>query len=236
MAVIGSPVALLTFAKKNSEKPLEFSIFLAIAITTGFGLSAFSSSLAYSFYGINNYFQILTLIGFGLWISVILARKKIVFRLSNIKGYTYFLLFSYLISIYFAKSQWDANLKPRIFSGVGPDVSQNLLASYIAPSLGTTWFEASNKLITTLSADNLYDGAVKLFDIPSFVQLAGYDYLVFGSRWGLTVPFSQIIDIFGPHNLMLEIGTVLLTTLLSILIISFSLFRIANRTFVFSAL
>jgi hypothetical protein len=236
MVVTGSPVALLFFAKKNTEKPLEFSIFLAIAITSGFGLSAFSASLAYSFFGINNYFQILTFIGFGLWISVIIARKKIVFRLSNIKGYTYFLLISFLISIYFAKSQWDANLKPRIFSGVGPDVSQNLLAAYIAPSLGSTWFESSNQLIKSLGANNLYDAAVKMFEIPSFVQIAGYDYLVFGIRWGLTVPFSQIIEIFGPQNLMLEIGTVLLVTLLSTLIISFSLFRIASKTCFFSAL
>jgi hypothetical protein len=51
MVVTGSPVALLFFAKKNTEKPLEFSIFLAIAITSGFGLSAFSASLAYSFFG-----------------------------------------------------------------------------------------------------------------------------------------------------------------------------------------
>lgn len=233
---VGAPVTILTFCEKITRKPIELPNFLAISITSGFGISAFSASMAYSFFGINSYLLIFILIGISLWILVYVFRGKLYFKVIQLKGFITFLFASFFLSVYFAKTQWDANQKPRIFSGVGPDVSQNLSAAHIAPTLGNTWFDASNRLIKSLDASNLNEAAIKMFEIPSFVDLAGYDYLVLGARWGLTIPFSQILRIVGPQSIMLEIGSVLVVTLLSTLIISFAVFRIANKSFMFSTL
>jgi hypothetical protein len=230
ITIIGAPVSILALCGKHSDKPIEFPILLAVALTSGFGISAFAASVSYSFLGINRYFHSFLFIGILLWIVLLFSRDKLQFKFTRVKGYPLFLLFSFTLAIFFAKSQWDSNLKPRIFSGIGPDVSQNLLAASIAPSLGDTWFDASNRLITSLGVSNLDEAAIRMFEIPSFVHLAGYDYLVFGNRWGLTVPFSQIIRIFGPHFSMFEIGSVLVATLFTILVISFSFFRIARKS------
>jgi hypothetical protein len=234
--ILGAPVTILAFCEKIAAKPIELPVFLAISITSGFGISAFSASLAYSFFGINLYLLIVFLIGLSLWILVFIFRSKLWFKIVYLKGFITFALASFFVALYFAKTQWDANQKPRIFSGIGPDVSQNLLAAHIAPTLGSTWFDASNRLIESLNVSDLNEAAIKMFEMPSFVHIAGYDYLVFGIRWGLTVPFSQIIRIFGPQTIMLEIGSVLVVTLLATLIIGFSVFRIANKSFLFSAL
>jgi len=234
--ILGAPLTILTFCEKIAAKPIELPLFLAISITSGFGISAFSASLAYSFFGINLYPLIILIIGLSLWILVFIFRSKLRFKIVYLKGFITFMLASFFIAVYFAKTQWDAEQKPRIFSGIGPDVSQNLLAAHIAPTLGNTWFDASNRLIESLNVSNLNEAAIKMFEIPSFVHLAGYDYLVFGIRWGLTVPFSQILKIFGPQTIMLEIGSVLVVTLLATLIIGFSVFRIASKSVLFSAL
>ena len=236
ITLIGAPITILTFCDKFQNKGIELPFFLALSIISGFGISALSASLAYSFFGINYYFIIFVLFGIILWFLVYLSRANLFFKIFQIKGFITFLLTSFFIAVYFAKSQWDINQKPRIFSAVGPDVSQNLLAATIAPTLGNTWSDASNGLIKSLNVNNLDEAAIKLFEIPSYVHLAGYDYLVFGVRWGLTVPFSQILKIIGPQSIMLEIGSVLVLTILSTLIISFAIFRVASKSVMFSSL
>jgi hypothetical protein len=236
LALAGAPIAIFTFCLKNESKPIELPIFLAASIVAGFGISAFSASLSYSFFGINNYFYTLIFIATCFWISIFVVRKKISFSTKKVNGFITFILISASIALYFSKSQWDSNLKPRILSSIGPDVSQNLLASSTAQSLGNTWFESSRNLIDSLGVNNLNQAAVKLFDVPSFVNLAGYDYLVFGVRWGLTVPFNQLIRLLGPQTVFLEIGSILTLTLFATLLISFAVFRVFNKTVLFSTL
>jgi hypothetical protein len=236
LALAGAPIAILTFCIKNESKIIELPIFLAASVIAGFGISAFSASLAYSFLGINHYFYILIFIATSLWISIYLLRKQVNFKIKKVNGFISFILISASIALYFSKSQWDSNLKPRILSSIGPDVSQNLLTSSTAHNLGNTWFESSRNLIDSLGVNDLNQAAVKLFDVPSFVNLAGYDYLVFGVRWGLSVPFNQLIRLLGPQTVFLEIGSILTITLFATFLISFAIFRILNKTVFFSSL
>ena len=210
-------------------------LFLAASAIAGFGISAFSASLAYSFLGINNYFFILFIFGLSLWILIYIVRKHLQFRIRKIKGFLSFSLISATIALYFSKSQWDSNLRPRIFASIGPDVSQNLLAATTAQNLGNTWFESSKKLIDSLGVNNINEAVIKLFEIPSFVHLAGYDYLVMGVRWGLTVPVNQMLKFLGPQAIMLEIGAVLSVTLFITLLIGFAIFRMFKKSVFFSA-
>ena len=64
-----------------------------------------------------------------------------------------------------------------------------------------------------------------LFRVPNFHDVAGFDYLVFGARWGLTVPANQILRFFGPQAVLWEIGFVLITTLTCLTIIVYSMSR-----------
>jgi len=236
LILAGAPVAIFTFYFKTESKIIELPIFLAASVIAGFGISAFSASLAYSFLGINNYFYILLSITISFWGLIYALKAQLKFRMKTVKGFISFTLISAFIALYFSKSQWDSNLKPRILASIGPDLSQNLLASSIAQNLGNTWFESSRNLIDSLGVNNLNQAAVNLFDVPSFVNLAGYDYLVFGVRWGLTVPFNQLIRLLGPQTVFLEIGSILTVTLFATLLIGFAIFRVFNKTVFFSSL
>jgi hypothetical protein len=67
---------------------------------------------------------------------------------------------------------------------------------------------------------------LNFFRQPSISDIASYDYLIYGGRWGLTVPYSQIIKLFGPQAVMWEIGTILFVTLFTSLIVVFGATRI----------
>lgn len=218
----------MTFLNKSNERKMELPVFLAISLILGLGIWVFSASIAYSFFGINSFFVILLLIVTALWLLLFTKFKSQIHAPIKNNGFVYTVISFFILSLYFAKSQWNANFKPIIHSGIGPDVSQNLLAAFNAKNIGSTWFEASNNLLNKLDANNLNDAALNFFRQPSISDIASYDYLIYGGRWGLTVPYSQIIKLFGPQAVMWEIGTILFVTLFTSLIVIFG----ATKVFV----
>lgn len=226
--IAGIPAAAMTFLNKSNERKMELPVFLAISLILGLGIWVFSASIAYSFFGINSFFVILLLIVTALWLLLFTKFKSQIHAPIKNNGFVYTVISFFILSLYFAKSQWNANFKPIIHSGIGPDVSQNLLAAFNAKNIGSTWFEASNNLLNKLDANNLNDAALNFFRQPSISDIASYDYLIYGGRWGLTVPYSQIIKLFGPQAVMWEIGTILFVTLFTSLIVIFG----ATKVFV----
>jgi len=224
--IAGTPIAAMTFLNKSSERKIELPVFLAISLILGLGIWVFSASIAYSFFGINSFFVILLITVTALWLLLFAKFKSQIYVPIKNNGFVYTLISFFVLSLYFAKSQWNANFKPIIHSGIGPDVSQNLLAAFNAKNIGSTWIEASNNLMSKLNANNLNDAALNFFRQPSISDIASYDYLVYGGRWGLTVPYSQIIKLFGPQAVMWEIGTILFVTLFTSLIVVFGATRI----------
>lgn len=224
LIVLGWPIAATTFLRKDNGQRQEFIFIVSIALIIGFGISSFSVSLAYSLIGINHYLTIMLVIIALAWGFLIFYRKQFYFPKPS--KFEFFLFTSFfIIGLFFSKSQWNSEGAPILFSGAGADVPQNLLAAKNATNLGNTWFEASDQVIRDLGAKDLEDAAFKLFEYPSQGLMAATDYLVFGVRWGLTIPFSQIIKYLGPQIIWLEIGTVLLVTLFSVLLISFVMFK-----------
>ena len=224
--IAGIPIAAMTFLNKTNEVKLEVPLFAAISLIIGFGIWTFSASLAFSFFGTNRFFIILFIIIFLLWFFLLVKFKKKIYLPQNNSSFIYILFSFFTLSIYFAKSQWSNDFKPIIHSGVGPDVSQNLLAAFNSQNIGNTWIEASRNLMNMFNANNLNQAAFDFFRQPSFVDVASYDYLIYGGRWGLTVPYGQIIRLFGPQAVMWEIGTILFVTIFSSLVVVFGVTRI----------
>jgi hypothetical protein len=186
--IAGTPIAAMTFLNKSNERKIELPVFLAISLILGLGIWVFSASVAYSFFGINSFFVILLITVSALWLLLFAKFKSQIYLPTRNNGFVYTLISFFILSLYFAKSQWNVNFKPIIHSGIGPDVSQNLLAAFNAKNIGSTWIEASNNLMNKLGANNLNDAALDFFRQPSISDIASYDYLIEGGRWGLTVP------------------------------------------------
>lgn len=224
----GYPIIKLLFIGNSSDKNIEFATLISFSLILGFGLSALSSSLAYSYIGIDFYFLIYVSITTIMWcLYFYFSKSKPKIKVPRNNYLAYFGAF-FLASIYFAKSQWDKSLQPIIFSGGGPDVAQNLIAGMYANELGQTWSSAKNNFMTQLGSDNFRQATIDMFKLPSHADLAVVDYLVLGGRWALTVPMNQIIRIFGPQTIFLEIGSVLVITFVSLMIVLFGIGKLLN--------
>jgi hypothetical protein len=232
---IGAPVSALTFLNKKSKVDITFTTFLTASLLIGFGISAFSIALAYGFLGINYYLPMILGITIIFWAIFIKYRSQILFPKKE-NGFPLFLLTAAVFSIYFTQSQWNSSFGAILKSGNGTDISQNLMAAQVAQDIGSTWSSAASNLINSLSVDSISQAAIELFRHPSFKEVAGYDYLVFGGRWGLTIFYNQIIRFFGPQAIMWEIGVVLLTTLMSLALVFFTCARLFIKSNLYSSL
>ena len=229
----GIPISALTFLQKKNSNSFSWIAFIAISLVIGFGIMAISIAYAYGFLGMNNFFLIVISFGTIFWILVIKYRKNIAFPKKD-KNSIYYLFPSLALTLYFVSSQWDNSLKPIIKSGLGPDVSQNLMAAQVANKIGSTWGASSNNLINTLGVSDIHEAAINIFRAPSFKEVAGYDYLVYGGRWTLTILYNQILRVFGPQAVMWEIGTILFTTLTALSIIFFAGSKMITKSNVIS--
>jgi hypothetical protein len=229
LGLIGYPLVATFFYENIKDEKIDRYLVLAFSLIFGFGISAFAASTSFSFFGVNAYFLIVFLIlGFS-WILYFKNRPKLILQKIN-KTPLKFLITFILVSLYFTKSQLDKSLNAIIFSGAGPDVPQNLMASLKASELGSNWFNASNKIIEDLGVTNSDQAAYNMFEYPSHSGLAVIDYLVFGVRWGLHIPYNQIIRIIGPQSVMYEIGTILFITLFTICIIVFAISQLITKS------
>lgn len=229
LAAVGYPIASILFYENMNDEKIDRYLILSFSLIIGFGISALAASTSYSFFGINSYFFVLFLIFTFSWLIYFKIRRKLILQKIIRTSSQYFIIFT-LVSLYFTKSQWDESLNPIIFSGAGPDVPQNLMTSLKANELGSTWFNSSNKITKELGVLNSDQAALKMFEYPSHSSLAVIDYLVFGVRWGLHIPYNQIIRIIGPQAVMYEIGSILLITLLTTSITIFAISQLITKS------
>lgn len=230
LVFLGGPISLVILQKFSQNYSLDFVTFLSFSILIGFGISGLISSWAYGVFGINKYPLIALISGILMWLVAIFKFKLNGFSILKFKKINFLILAPLALSIYLAKTQWSGWFKPRIYSGYGPDVGQNLMAAQSANSIGATWGQASKNLQQVLGVSNMHQAGLDLFRAPNFHEVAGFDYLVFGGRWGLTVPANQIMRFFGPQAVLWEIGFVLVTTLTCLAIITYSFSKIITNS------
>jgi hypothetical protein len=114
-----------------------------------------------------------------------------------------FLLLLPILTAFLSKPYWDGMTKLKLAAGGGPDIPQNLMTVLSQPKIGSTWFEAKANFLSFLGDKNLGEAIYHLYQLPSMQQQAGYDYLVYGTRWGLSIPFAQVLRI-DPSLLVIE--------------------------------
>jgi len=230
LVLAGAPVAAICFLNKKNTYRIDLITFIAISIVIGFGISGLAVACAFGFIGLNKYVYIFLTFTIILWLILILKFRNLITWPDRNKYSLYFLSPLLFISVFFSSNQWDKQLKPILRSGTGPDVSQHLMAAQAVSENGQTWFSTVQHLLQVLGLKNLNDVPVKFFEVPSYHALAGYDYLVFGGRWGLNVPYSQILRYFGAQATIAEVGVILATTLLCISIILYSSSKLVTNS------
>jgi hypothetical protein len=170
------------------------SVAIGISIGIGFAMSAIAASWSFGFFGANTYLIILLALFIGSFGLLISKRLRISLRVWREFGrFDGFLILLPLVTSFLSKPYWEGITSLRLAAGGGPDIPQNLMTVLSQPKIGSTWFEAKSNLLTFLSDKNLGEAIYHLYQLPSMQQQAGYDYLVYGTRWGLSIPFAQIL-------------------------------------------
>lgn len=229
LVIAGLPLALWLRSKLLPKDSSQGPVALAISLLAGFAISAFAASWSYGVFGIDSYPIIFSSITAFSWLLLFLKGRQLLpdfFR--DWKTSDTGLLIPVMVSVYLARPYWSGIMSPVTLSGDGPDTTQNLMAAQSARTLGSNWFQQASYYNQFVGADNLRNGVMDLFRLPSFREQAGIDYLVYGTRWGLTVPYSQILRFFGNHAVLWETGFVFLTSIMALSVVIFGASRLIS--------
>ena len=220
------------FARTLTESENRGPIALAISVCLGFALSSFSASWAYGTLGADTYVYLLT----AAFVAGVASLFKSEIR-SSLKVWREFskadlsLILIPIFAVVLAKPYWSGIWNIRLAAGAGPDVPQNLMTVLAQRRNGSTWFEARENLLNFLGDRDLAQAIYHIYQIPSMQDQAGYDYMVYGTRWGLSVPFAQLLRI-EPRWLIIEQGLVVTTGLISLALVVYAFSTLmGNRPF-----
>ncbi len=222
------PIARGVAAGVTNRGPLV----LAIAIAIGFGLSGIAASWSYGLVGADNYVLILGI----LFLSTLIPYFKQSFRgnlilLREFSKADSILLLIPLFATFMSKPYWSGLFDQRVSAGPGPDIPQNMMTFLGQPRIGQTWTESKNGLLNFLGDENLGSAIYHLYQLPSMQDQAAYDYLVYGTRWGLSIPASQLLRI--DSSLLIGIqGVILISALTSLALIVYSFSLLMNNSVV----
>ena len=224
--VIGAiPAAVITKAISGASEH-KGPVALGIAVGIGFAFSAIASSWSFGAIGANSYLYIIA----GLFLLTLILLKNSYVRSSlsvwkEFHKFDGFLLALPLLTAFLSKPYWDGIAKLKLAAGGGPDIPQNLMTVLSQPKIGSTWFEAKSNFLTLLGDKNLGEAIYHLYQLPSMQQQAGYDYLVYGTRWGLSIPFAQVLRI-DPSLLVIGQATTISVGLAALGLIMYSFSRL----------
>jgi hypothetical protein len=215
LTIVGFPLAQLVVGKNGGQLFLRFPAVISLSILFGFFISALSATISYGLIGMDTYPLVLGSLSLICWIAYFVYVRKNSLKIYRVKAARsdFSILFILVWCLVLTRTQWESLTKPRLVSGDGPDTSQNLMTALSARSLGSTWSDQAEKINSFFGHDSLRQTVYDLYRYPSFREQAGFDYLVFGTRWGLSIPYSQVLRFFGDKAILWETGIVITTSL-----------------------
>ena len=189
------PGSIITAAISGSSKS-RAPVALALSIGIGFALSSIAAAWAFGLFGANSYLTLLilfTLISLGLLLVPTFRKSLVVWR--EFGRWDALLILLPFVTVFYSKPYWEGFTSLKITAGNGPDIPQNLMTVLAQPGIGSTWSQGRDNFLAFLGDKNLGEAIYHLYQLPSMQQQAGFDYLIYGTRWGLSIPFAQALRI-----------------------------------------
>ena len=225
--LILSGIVPATFLAKSlfSNDIKRGPLVLGLALGIGFAFSAVAASWSFGLLGANSYASIFIGLFLASFLLLLIAPVRRSFNLLQefTRGDAYLLILPVVTSFY-ARPYWQGIKDLRISAGNGPDIPQNLMTVLAQPKLGATWTESKNTFLNFLGDKSLTDAIYHLFQLPSMQQQAGVDYLVYGTRWGLSIPFAQLLRV-NPELIVIGQATTLSVGIFSLGLIIYGFSR-----------
>jgi len=199
------PGSIITAAIAGESKQ-RGPVAVGFSIGIGFAISSIAAAWAFGLFGANSY--LLFVIFFAVLGLSLLTFSK--FR-TSIKVWKEFgrwdalLVLLPFLTAFYSKPYWDGLTNLQLTAGGGPDIPQNLMTVLSQPTVGSTWAQGRDNFLTFLGDKNLGEAIYHLYQLPSMQLQAGFDYLIYGTRWGLSIPFAQLLRI-DPSYLVIGQG------------------------------
>ena len=179
---------------------------VGFSVGIGFAISSIAAAWAFGLIGANSY--LLLVIFFAVLSLSLLIRPK--FR-TTLRVWREFgrwdalLVLLPFLTAFYSKPYWEGLTGLKLSAGSGPDIPQNLMIALSQPAVGSTWTQGRDNFLIFLGDKNLGDAIYHLYQLPSMQLQAGFDYLIYGTRWGLSIPFAQLLRI-DPSYLVIGQG------------------------------
>ena len=187
------PGSIITSAISGGSKS-RGPVALGISIGIGFAVSSIAAAWAFGLFGADNYLAIMVaLTVFSLGLLAVPKFRKSLAVWKEFGRWDSLLLLLPFITAFYSKPYWSGATALKITAGSGPDIPQNLMTALAQPGVGSTWSQGRDNFLAFLGDKNLGEAIYHLYQLPSMQQQAGFDYLIYGTRWGLSIPFAQIL-------------------------------------------
>lgn len=190
-----APGSVITAAISGGSKG-RGPVALGLSIGIGFAISSIAAAWAFGLFGADSYLIIiiaLSVFSFGLLVVPKIRKTLVVWK--EFGRWDSLLLLLPFVTAFYSKPYWSGASALKITAGSGPDIPQNLMTVLAQPGVGSTWSQGRDNFLAFLGDKNLGEAIYHLYQLPSMQQQAGYDYLIYGTRWGLSIPFAQILRI-----------------------------------------
>ena len=199
------PGSLIT-ASIAGESKHRGPVALGFSIGIGFAISSIAAAWAFGLFGANSYALLLIFIALLSLSLIILPKFRATLKVWKEFGrWDSLLVLLPFLTAFYSKPYWDGLTGLKLTAGGGPDIPQNLMTVLSQPAVGSTWSQGRDNFLAFLGDKNLGEAIYHLYQLPSMQLQAGFDYLIYGTRWGLSIPFAQLLRI-DPSYLVIEQG------------------------------
>lgn len=171
-------------------------IALGFSIAIGFAISSVAAAWAFGLFGADNYlFIVIALVLAPVALLALPSVRKSLAIWREFTRWDLLLLSIPFVSAFYSQPYWSGATGLRITAGSGPDIPQNFMTALAQPGVGSTWAQGRDNFLSFLGDSSLGEAVYHLYQLPSMQQQAGVDYLIYGTRWGLSIPFAQLLRI-----------------------------------------
>ena len=199
---------------------------LGFSIGIGFAISSIAAAWAFGIFGADSYLLLLVVFGIaGLSMFFVPKLRASITVWREFKRWDAILVIVPFLTAFYSKPYWEGLTGLKLSGGSGPDIPQNLMTALSQPKVGSTWAQGRDNFLTFLGDKNLGEAIYHLYQLPSMQLQAGFDYLVYGTRWGLSIPFAQLLRI-DPSYLVIGQGLTISAGLASLGLIIYGFSRL----------
>ena len=208
----GGGLGTLLYLKMPVKKQSSVLVLYSFSLVSFYFLLSISSVWSFGVFGSDYFLMIMIAIIFTTY-AFLVKRFQIttIFQIWKSATKKDFLTVIFLgtLCLWLSSNFFENINNVKIATGAGPDISQNLMAIASQRDYANTYSETRDNFFGSTGASEHFDAFTKLFQLPSMREVALIDYLVYGTRWGLTIPLAQVLRLNS--SLIVDFQAVTLT-------------------------